>query len=176
MKLMPILSNSLTIVLLSLLVFSCGRQNEGLRQEVELNRDTDVLQIFEEMSSHRLVSENDQRYRRIVELGHEAVPDLIRIAEDKEIRWHFVAFSMLGEIGDSRALPALFKGIESEGRWVRWHSVSVLNSFLNLGTYEDGDERKEREVISRYQEWHEQEVLMRYGEWSERRDTFARKE
>jgi HEAT repeat protein len=62
------------------------------------------------------------------ELGHPAVPALIRALRhrDNHVRWH--AARVLGKIGDPEAIPALIQTMEDVDSGVRWLAAEALSS------------------------------------------------
>jgi len=65
----------------------------------------------------------------LVKIGRAAVPDLIEIlsAKNTKINARQHAIRALGEIGDTRAVPALTEMLQAENERVRWFAVRALS-------------------------------------------------
>lgn len=106
------------------------------------------------MVSKRNLSTKDPTYRKIIKMGPAIAPDLKRIAENKEIQWHYIAYWMLGQIKDRTSIPFLMEAMESEEEWVQIHANWGLDCLLRLGRYNRGDPDAEK-IRAKYRRWWE---------------------
>lgn len=114
----------------------------------------EVETLFRKMVSKRSLSGKDPIFRQIIDMGPAAAPDLHRIAKNKEIQWHYIAYVMLGKMKDRPSIPFLFEAFNSDDREIQKHAVWGLDCLLRLGRYNDGDDDAE-EIKSRYRKWWE---------------------
>lgn len=68
--------------------------------------------------------------RALVDIGYPAVPELIRLLDDKRAQVRWEAVNALSEIADPDAAPALVKRLEDKVFEVRWLAAKAL---INLG-------------------------------------------
>lgn len=106
------------------------------------------------MVNRRSLTVKDPIYQKILKMGPAIAPDLKRIAQNKDIQWHFIAYFMLGQMKDKSAIPFLMDALNSEEEAVQMHAVWGLNCLLRKGKYNPGDSDAE-EIKSRYRHWWE---------------------
>ena len=85
-------------------------------------------------------------------MGPSVAPNLRRIAKNKDIQWHYIAYVMLGKMKDRNSIPFLFEAMASDDAEIQKHAVWGFDCLLRLGRYNDGDSNAE-EIISRYKQW-----------------------
>ncbi len=106
------------------------------------------------MVSRRSLTVKDPTYQKIIKMGSGIAPDLKRIARNKDIQWHYIAYWMLGQIKDRDSIPFLMDALDSKDEAVQIHAVWGLNCLLRKGRYNSGDPNAE-EIKSRYKKWWE---------------------
>jgi len=64
-----------------------------------------------------------QEWNAVREIGKPAIPALTQLLHDRDAKVRMKAISLVGEIGDPEATPALIRSLADENREVRWRSV-----------------------------------------------------
>ncbi|OGH56659.1 MAG: hypothetical protein A3I06_07385 [Candidatus Lindowbacteria bacterium RIFCSPLOWO2_02_FULL_62_12] len=137
----------LSALVLSLLLSACSRPREAGSGQ------SDVESLFRRMVENRRgLTVKDPIYQQIVKKGPGITPDLKRIAKNRDIQWHFIAYYMLGQIKDRSAIPFLMDALAHGDEQEQLHAVRGLNCLLRKGMYNPGDPGAE-EVKLRYQRW-----------------------
>ena len=131
------------------------RTGEMIEDEGRNATDMAIYEAFMAFVSKSQMSSNDDDYKRLVGRGVVALPELKRIAVDKSIKMHQIAFTIIGDIGDRSAIPFLMKNIDATGEWNQTHVVWGLNALLNLGSFQENDTaEKKSEIVSKYKDWY----------------------
>lgn len=106
------------------------------------------------MVGKRGLSVKDPLYQKIIKMGPGIAPDLQRIAKNRDIQWHYIAYWMLGQIHDRASIPYLMDALNAEEDMIRLHAVRGLNCLLGKGMYNPGADDAD-EIESRYKRWWE---------------------
>lgn len=126
--------------------------------------DTDVIKMFRELTSNSTVSSNAPQYKRIVNLGKNALPDLKKITKDTAIKSRAIAYSMMGMMDGTEPVVALLEALEYEREIFALTMItSALDERIHLGRV-DPAKPETRTVAEKYRNWWRANVSRRIPE------------